>query len=247
MQEIIRLLNKIIDMLGGAEPDRPSLDYHDKAVGEVVKEAPVRKPYNMPVIVYHDIKVPIKGGYKTKSGKCKGWMIHFTAGWNTSGATNAINTIKDMAKRGLYCPVMDRDGVIHASKYAVIDGDYAYHAGRGVWHSTGSLSKYVGGMEICNGGKLLDNGKTWFGHKPLGTRKVAAKDNVKAGIYEVYTPKQEQALMDFICWQLDVNPECEISWILGHDEYAPDRKNDPGGALSMTMPKFREMLRKKMR
>jgi len=44
---------------------------------------------------------------------------------------------------------------------------------------------------------------------------------------------------------MDVNPEFRADWVAGHDEVSPGRKSDPGGSLSMTMPQFRYMLKKK--
>jgi len=35
----------------------------------------------------------------------------------------------------------------------------------------------------------------------------------------------------------------KLDFVLGHDEVAPSRKNDPGGSLSMTMPEFRKKLK----
>ncbi len=90
-------------------------------------------------------------------------------------------------------------------------------------------------MEICSWGKDSKVG-------PF--RESKGEANIKKGKYQAFTSKQEAALKNFIFWLKDVNPEFDVEWVVGHDEIAPTRKSDPGASLSMTMPKFRELLKK---
>ena len=87
--------------------------------------------------------------------------------------------------------------------------------------------------------------KTWF-KKVIPVkevRKVKARDNMVAGYYQAFTSEQEKALVD-LCLYLDSTYESfSLDNVLGHDEVAPGRKNDPGGSLSMTMPEFRQFLK----
>lgn len=76
------------------------------------------------------------------------------------------------------------------------------------------------------------------------------KDNILAGAYLPYTKEQETALIEFLLWAKANNPTVfDFDYVLGHDEVAGPkgigrwRKNDPGGALSMTMSEFRQLLK----
>lgn len=76
--------------------------------------------------------------------------------------------------------------------------------------------------------------------------------NIAKGTYEKYTEKQEQALIELVLWLKKNNPSVfNLDYVLGHDEVAGPsgigrwRKTDPGGSLSMTMDKFRTLLKNK--
>ena len=79
-------------------------------------------------------------------------------------------------------------------------------------------------------------------------RRVAAQGNIKAGIYMPYSFEQFEALTN-LCLYLDKTfPSFSLDRVFGHDEVAPGRKNDPGGALAnptqlMTMAEFRAYLK----
>lgn len=216
------------------EPERPA-------------DSRIRQAYTIPKIVYVDVDVKTHGKYRTPNGKAKGLLVHFTAGRSLKGAQDAINTLIYLASKGLGCMVMDIDGIIYMSKNQKMD-DVAYHAGKSSYNGLTGMSRYLHGMEICCAGKINPDGSTDWGevYPKENTRVVSDKDNVKAGVYHEFTSKQEYWLLNFILWQLDVNPEYKIEFILGHDEVAPNRKKDPGGSLSMTMPEFREYIRKKI-
>ena len=220
--------------------------------GKVIEEEPERPTahYEMPKILDVDVDVKTHGKYRTPSGMPKGLIVHFTAGRNDS-----LGTLKYMKSVGLGCMVMDESGEI--IKGQEID-EVAWHAGTSkhpsVENITG-MSRYCMGMEICNPGKLteiddpsrVDDGMfySWFGtsYNEKLVRYSEGKDNIRKGYYLPFTDKQEFALINFCKWQISTNPEFDIEWVLGHDEVAPGRKSDPGGALSMTMPEFRQLLR----
>ena len=80
-------------------------------------------------------------------------------------------------------------------------------------------------------------------------RRVAAKGNIKAGVYLPYSFDQFQALTNLCLYLAKTFPATfSLDRVLGHDEVAPQRKNDPGGALAdparlMTMSEFRTYLK----
>lgn len=207
---------------------------------------PKEYTYEMPQIKVSDINVTPRGTYQTPSGKAKGLVVHYTAGRWDKGEKSALGTLRYLADRGLGCLVMDTEGVIHQPKNQDIMTQWDSHAGSSSWKGQTSLSRFLIGMEITNAGKLNSKGVAWFGQQVPEDqiRKVNSFDNISGGLYHAYTAAQEKALIDFCLWQLDVNPEFDIDWVVGHDEISKSGKVDPGGSLSMSMPEFRAMLRK---
>lgn len=210
---------------------------------ERIAERVKSREYDVPEIIELDIEVDTHGEYLTDSGRAKGLVVHFTAGRFANGRQDAVNTLTDLAKRGYGCLVMDINGQIY--KAQSID-DIAWHAGKSAYLGYEGMSRYLMGMEICCGGKLEDDGKTWYGLLiDSDEQRAIAKQNKnqKHGLYHKFTVAQEKSLVNFVRWQFDINPEFSLDFVIGHDECAPDRKNDPGGSLSMTMPDFRAMIK----
>lgn len=186
--------------------------------------------YTMPTIKrVIGVKYKTVGKYKTKTKNAKGLVVHYTVSGRSE--KNARGVVAYLAKKGLGCMVMDEDGIIYVPENFNLQTDVAYHAGKSSWKGLSGMSFYCMGMEICCWGK---------GSKVGPFRKIAKKtDNRQAGTYQTMTAKQEEALTNFIKWQMDVNPEFSIDFLVGHDEIAPLRKSDPGGSLSVSMPSLR--------
>lgn len=72
-----------------------------------------------------------------------------------------------------------------------------------------------------------------------------------AGYYHKFTAEQEASLIDLLRWLQNQKPHVfKFDNVVGHDEVAVyddmvtrGRKNDPGGALSVTMREFRQRLK----
>lgn len=202
------------------------------------------KAYNVPTIIYLDIELKTKGAYLTDSGKPKGLIVHTTRGRFAGGRQDAANTLQDLAKRGFGCMVMDIHGQIYKAKN---QGDeIAWHAGESAFMGFQGMSRYLEGVEICNAGRLEDDFTPWFSNREVikAERRLIEnqRSNQQPGTYHKMTSAQEESLRNYVLWQLDVNPEYKLDFCIGHDECAPTRKSDPGGALSMTMPDFRAMI-----
>lgn len=216
----------------GLAGDFTKLDY---ATDEIVKakallaeqdeperpsDPPKDFPYELPrIVVVRGVRYNTHGHFRTNSGNAKGLIVHYTVSGRTPQA--AVGVVRYLAKKGLGCPVMDENGVIYVPEGFDLQRDVAWHAGKSSWKGLNGMSQYCIGMEICC----------------LGRRKD--------GTFERYTAAQEEALINFILWQLDVNPDFEIDYVLGHDEVSPGRKTDPGKSLSWTMPEFREIIKQK--
>jgi len=202
------------------EPERPS-------------EAPVDSAYDIPAIVrVPGVKFATHGSYRTDSGRAKGLIVHYTVSGRT--ARSAKGVLNYLARKGLGCMVMDEDGIIYIPENFNLERDVAWHAGKSEWRGVTGLSRYAMGMEICCWGKDSKVG-------PF--RDSTGEKNIKKGKYQAYTSAQELSLKNFCKWQLAVNPAFDVDWVAGHDEVAPNRKQDPGASLSMPMDEFRASLR----
>lgn len=188
--------------------------------------------------------MPLKGQYPKKYPQ--GAVIHFTAGF-----MGAIEEVNGGRKQSFLYWIIDKDGTIYQTNPL---NEWGYHAGESYWPNLGSwVSKYLLGIEMVCAGELKKQAdgsfKAWSGQKvpPEQVRSGEKKNNIlKAGSYQKYTQEQEDALVRLLLWLKKNNPDIfNFDYILGHDEVAPDRKTDPGWALSMTMPEFREYLKKK--
>jgi len=233
MDTIKKLITELISLLTqylaqSKEPDRPN------TAPPEINEDP--GAITQPVIqVVKGLKYKTHGKFKTKSGKAKGLVVHYTVSGRSQAS--AKNVVTYLAKEGLGCPVMDENGIIYVPEGFNYLTDVAYHAGASSWKGVTGISAYCIGMEICNWGTA---GKE-KGAKDL--RVVSAKENIKAGTYQMFTEAQEKALINLCLWLKKNNPEFDFDWVVGHDEIAPTRKSDPGGSLSMTMPALRKLLK----
>lgn len=227
--KVFKVFEEAAGLLGLEEPDEEEPDRPNKSV-----------TYEKPdIVTVKGVRFKTQGLYRTSSGKAKGLVVHYTV--SGSSESSARGVLKYLASKGLGCLVMDRDGTIYKAENVTLGRDVAWHAGTSSWKGVSGISRHCMGMEICNWGKLDSTTRKRVFSK---IRRVKSSQNIKGGDYESYTTAQEAALTNFILWQMDVNPEFNLDWVVGHDEIAPTRKSDPGGSLSMSMPKYRTYLKK---
>lgn len=211
-----------------------------------IKEPEQRTEFFYPKAVVPGFKMPTKGSYKY--GHPEGAIVHFTAGHSKYGLQKALDTAQGGVNNGFCFFVIGSDGSVVQS-FPI--NRWGYHAGKSGWKSLfGTVSDELVGIEICNAGKLTkkEDGTfvSWFGetYKENEVRYNDGSYNHEKGYYHAYTPEQEEALIKLLMWLKNRNPEVfKFDLVLGHDEVAPDRKNDPGASLSMPMPLFRLKLK----
>jgi len=219
---------------------------------EIMPSKPEKIQKSLPGAVVEPVSHTQRG--KIKGGP-RGAVIHFTAG---QSAFSALDTGK---KNGHYFMSIERNGQWHIPTGFSIDS-WGYHCGESKWpdHELGGFldcNRELMGIELVAGGRLtLKNGhwETWFEKRiPIDqTRYVETTANIKGGTYHIFTPEQEKSLIDLLMFLKNNNPDrFNFDFVLGHDEVSGPqglgywRKTDPGAALSMTMPEFRKLLKKK--
>lgn len=205
-------------------------------------------------VIRKDLKKSAKGEYPKKYPY--GAIVHFTAGHYEGGTAKAIDSIEDSPY--FFCCIGIDGKLVQVNPF----NQWGYHAGESAWTIGGKkvtgVSNLLVGIEMNNPGRLVEkNGKyyAYFDTKfknPIKNVRVIKKntDNILAGAYMPYTEEQEQGLVEFLLFMKANNPDVfDFDYVLGHDEVAGPkgigrwRKNDPGGALSMTMTEFRAHLR----
>lgn len=220
-----------------------------KKVNNVSKEKEVKIKYPLAKL-FPELPLMARGGtYKNQFPE--GIIVHFTAGWQSQKPKDAINFANKNGHRYFF---LDQSGTV----YQQFDlSGYGPHAGESLCPVTkrSSVAKYYVGIEVACAGELSDMDKdgqiddSWFKQLNLPTdtiRKgayVGKYQNVK-GIFQKFTPEQETSLIELCTWLCKMG--CNPDLILGHDEVAQKRKNDPGLSLSMSMDEFRILIKQKL-
>jgi N-acetyl-anhydromuramyl-L-alanine amidase AmpD len=194
-----------------------------------------------------DVSMTARGQYP--DGYPEGAVVHFTAGRSLKGESDAMNTVKNGDENGFMFFVISRGGTVYQNFTL---NNWGYHAGQSSYPGLGvGVSSKLVGIEICNAGKLTkkENGTyvSWFGeiYPESEVRWVKADGPRQEGYYHKFTEDQEEALIALLVWLKKNNPEkFQVKYIVGHEDVSPGRKQDPGGALSMTINELRKQVEK---
>jgi N-acetylmuramoyl-L-alanine amidase len=155
-------------------------------------------------------------------------VLHYTAG----PFKPALNTLTNPRVRASAHLIIDRDGSItQLVPFNII----AWHAGNSTYANRVGLNKYSIGIEIVNSGPLTKSGtvyRSWFGSafNPSDVIEATHRNETKPSFWHTYTEEQILVVQE-IC-QLLID-EYTIKLILGHEEIAPMRKQDPGPAFPL--------------
>lgn len=156
-------------------------------------------------------------------------VIHYTAGGD---ARSAIDILCDTERKVSAHLVVARDGAV--SQLLPFD-TVGWHAGKSTWQGRDGLNDYSIGIEVVNPGRLQHRGGryvSWFGKDyPEEDVVEGVHRNESTTSYWHRFPAQQLAVVEQLCALLV--DDYGISHILGHEEIAPDRKDDPGPAFPL--------------
>lgn len=163
-------------------------------------------------------------------------VIHFTAGMS---ARSSIEFWKSPAAKGVSAHiVIDRDGTIFQCR--PFDRTAA-HAGKSTWFdpaakiSRENCNAFSIGIELANAGDSVSGSvEKPFAFKkypcPAGAILERHKNGGRVTLWEKYPAPQLQA-----CFELSkvLFERYHLDDVRGHEDIAPNRKNDPGPAFPM--------------
>lgn len=160
-------------------------------------------------------------------------VMHYTASGGTAEG-DAVH-FSNQPRSGVSAHItLGRDGeMVQSVPFTHI----AHHAGRSSWRGQSNCNHFSIGIEIDNWGILTrrEDGtyRSWTGTKidPAHVIKAAHKNGGPEAYWETYPLHQLTVLEELTKEIIKTYPS--IREIVGHDDIAPGRKQDPGPAFPM--------------
>ncbi len=157
-------------------------------------------------------------------------VIHYTA---TATARQAEDTLINPRVKASAHVIIDRDGSItQLLPFNLI----AWHAGESSHLKRKNLNKYSIGIEIVNEGWMRKSGEEYLSEAGREYSReevlyaVHRNSDVPFVYWHKYTGAQIEAVEELCALLIETYP---IKWIVGHEEIAPERKQDPGPAFPL--------------
>lgn len=149
-------------------------------------------------------------------------VIHFTSG---ASGQSSINFWKTPAAKGASAHiVIERDGtVIQCRPFNKTCG----HAGKSRWKGFEGLNACSIGIELANAGDYSKLACKWT---KLPLVKAKHKNGGPVQEWEAYPEAQINACIEVSKALVE---RYNLDDVIGHEDIAPDRKNDPGPAFDM--------------
>lgn len=149
-------------------------------------------------------------------------VIHFTSGATAQSSVNFWKTPE--AKGASAHIVIDRDGsVIQCRPFNRTCG----HAGKSSWKGFDNLNSCSIGIELANAGDNSTLARKW---SQLPLVQARHKNGGPMTYWEAYPEAQ---VLKCIEVAKALVARYKLDDVVGHDDIAPDRKNDPGPAFPM--------------
>jgi N-acetylmuramoyl-L-alanine amidase len=163
-------------------------------------------------------------------------VIHFTGGWR---GKSSIDFWRQPEAKGANAHlVIDRDGTLYQCRRF---NRTAGHAGKSTWKDPKTGKRYTGlnncsiGIELANAGDL--DRATYpatmplgFAGQPIPKLKARHKNGGPVKGWELYDKRQLDVLAVVAATLVK---RYNLDDVVGHEDIAPDRKNDPGPAFPM--------------
>jgi N-acetylmuramoyl-L-alanine amidase len=155
-------------------------------------------------------------------------VLHYTAG----PFKPALNTFTNPKARASAHLIIDRDGSVTQLVPFNIE---AWHAGNSSYGNRSGMNKFSIGIEIVNSGPLTKSGnvyRSWYGSafNPSDVLEATHRNETQPRFWHTYTEEQILVAQEICQLLLDTY---NIKFILGHEEIAPGRKQDPGPAFPL--------------
>lgn len=158
-------------------------------------------------------------------------VLHFTAG---DSADWAVGLLRDSTpgRRVSAHLVVGRDGTV--TQLLPFDA-IAWHAGRSAWGGRQEFNDFSLGIEIDNAGRLRERDGaylSWLGcaYGPAAAVRAVHRNETEPAWWQRY-PALQLEVVESVCRLLVAR--YGLRWILGHEEIAPGRKDDPGPAFPL--------------
>lgn len=164
--------------------------------------------------------------------KPKYLIVHYTAGRSFERSLSTLTKRRSKGNVSAHL-LIGRDGRV--SQLVPFNRE-AYHAGKSQWGNLQSLNKHSIGIELENFGKLSQRRDgtwvTYFNQEVPDSEVLVAKHKfgTKECGWHMYTAAQLETLEDVAELLFD---RYDLEDVLGHDDIAPNRKQDPGPAFPM--------------
>lgn len=167
-------------------------------------------------------------------------VMHYTASGGT--AAGDANHFANQSRRGVSAHLtVGREGEIFQS---VPFTNIAHHAGRSSWRGRANCNHFSIGIEVDNWGILTkrEDGsyRSWTNTKvdPAHVIKAKHKNGGPETYWETFPEVQLRVLAEVTEALIATYPSLEE--VVGHDDIAPGRKQDPGPAFPMS--RFQNLL-----
>lgn len=152
-------------------------------------------------------------------------VIHFTSG---ASSQSSINFWKTPAAKGASAHiVIERDGTVIQCRPFNRTCGHAGGRGKSRWKGFDGLNGCSIGIELANAG---DNAKLAAKWSKLPLVKAKHKNGGPIQEWEAYPEAQMNACIEVA---KAIVGRYKLDDVIGHDDIAPDRKNDPGPAFDM--------------
>lgn len=176
-------------------------------------------------VSFHD--TPNVGG----ALKARYLVFHYTAGRSAETSVESLCTRKPQGNASAHL-VLARDGsIVQLAPFNVI----TWHAGVSQWNGLVGLNNWSIGIEMDNAGpmnRVGDKFVAWFGKEYPASEVMLAEHKHGGGVrgWHVYTEAQIARALELAELLVEQYP---LEDVLGHEDIARGRKQDPGPAFPL--------------